>query len=494
MKQFSTILILFSAIMLGGCKKDYLEVTPTNAISSIDAFKTTENAWAAINGIHRSLYIKYYGNQDQGGQGSNMIYMDLMGEDLVHTGQPTTFWLTAYRWTAQRTPTSNVPYFNYRFYYTIVANANMIIDNIENASGPQADKNTIRAQALAYRAWCFYQMVQLFGERYDASGANSTLGLSLVTSSENINAVPRSTVAETYVQINKDLDDAIQLFQNGTTRRNKSHLNLNVAQGLKARVALTQQNWAVAVEMAREARKGFTLMPSTEILKGFNNYDNQEWIWGIRMTAEQQIDFFSFFGYMSADFNASNIRQNPKAIFSRLYNQIPATDIRKQLWDPTGTNTAFPIPPGGIRRPYMHRKFLKAPGQDLSIGDIPLMRASEMYLIEAEALVHQGQNGPAQDILFTFVRTRDASYTKSIRTGSALVDEILIQRRVELWGEGFRFYDLKRLNQPLDRTGGNQNASFAVTLSVPAGDRRWVWLIPQPEIETSNGVVQQNPL
>ena len=96
--------------------------------------------------------------------------------------------------------------------------------------------------------------------------------------------------------------------------------------------------------------------------------------------------------------------------------------------------------------------------------------------------------------MFTLVSNRDAAYTKSTKTGTALIDEILTQRRIELWGEGFRFYDLKRLNQPLDRTGANHDVSVAVALSIPAGDIRWEFLIPQDEINNSNGLVKQNPL
>lgn len=488
------IAVSASIILFTSCKKDYLEVTPTNAIATADAFKNTTNAWAAINGIHRSLYIKYYGNQDQGGQGSNMIYMDIMGEDVLHTGQPNSFWLTAYRWTGPRTVTSNVPYFNYRFYYTIIANANMIIDNVDNAEGPQEDKNAVKAQAYAYRAWSFYQMVQLFGERYEASSTNVTLGLSLVLSSTDLRPVPRATVVQTYQQINNDLDAAMALYANAKARPNKSHINLNVIQGIKARVALTQQNYPVAVDMAQKARTGFALMAPSEYTKGFNDYSNNEWMWAIHMTAEQEIDFYSFWAYMSADFNASNIRQNPKAIFSPLYAKISTTDIRKQLWDPTGSNTAFPIPPGGIRRPYQQRKFLST-GQGLSIGDIPLMRAAEMYLIEAEALANMtGRETDAKQVLFNLVSKRDPNYMLSANTGAALIDEILTHRRIELWGEGFRFYDLKRLNLPLDRSGGNTVLSIASVLNVPAGDKRWVWLIPQTEIERAQGVVEQNPL
>jgi hypothetical protein len=301
-------------------------------------------------------------------------------------------------------------------------------------------------------------------------------------------------VAKVYEQINADLDQAITLLTGAPARANKSHINLNVAQGFKARVALTQQNWQVAATMAAAARSGISLMSNTQYQAGFNDYTNPEWIWGVRQVSDQTTYFYSFFAYMSADFNSTNIRTNPKAINSKLYDQIPTTDVRSKLFDPTGANTSFPIPPGGVRKPYQNKKFLSGGGSGSSIGDVVLMRAAEMYLIEAEAKARLGQDAGAQDALFTLLKNRDASYTKSTKTGTALINDILLQRRIELWGEGFRFYDLKRLNQPLDRTGANHDASVAVVLTIPVDDVRWEFLIPQDEINNSNGLVRQNPL
>jgi len=134
-------------------------------------------------------------------------------------------------------------------------------------------------------------------------------------------------------------------------------------------------------------------------------------------------------------FNSTNIRTNPKAINSLLYNQIPATDVRKQLWDPTGTNTTFPSS-GGVRKPYMARKFLSGGGSASSIGDVPNMRAAEMYLIEAEAKARLGgQDAAAQSVLYQLVSKRDPAYVQSVNTGRRLFNEILVYRRIELWGE-----------------------------------------------------------
>jgi len=477
---------------LASCKKDYLETAPTDATSASAAFSTMANAWATINGIHRSLYFQYYSQQEQGGQCANMIYMDMMGEDLVNTTAGNGWYISTYRWTSHRSATGIVPYFNYLFYYAIIANTNMIIANIENTPGLQADRNVIKGQAYAYRGWAYYQMIQLFGIRYDAATANDNPGIPLVT---NIDPTPRprSTVAQVYTQINADLDQAITLLTGGAARANKSHLDVSVARGIKARVALTQQNWGLAASMANAARQGYTLMTSAQYLLGFNDYSNSEWMWGSHQQADQTTSFYSYFAFMSADFNSTNVRTNPKAINSLLYAQIPATDVRKQLWDPTGTNTTFPIPPGGVRKAYMTKKFLSGGGSGSSIGDVPNMRAAEMYLIEAEAKARLG-DATAANVLFQLVSKRDPSYVQSVNTGQALLDEILLYRRIELWGEGFRFLDLKRMNLPLNRNGGNHDAAVAVIFNVPAGDKLWQYLIPQSEIDNSNKLVTQNPL
>lgn len=289
------------------------------------------------------------------------------------------------------------------------------------------------------------------------------------------------------------------LMINGTDRNNKSHLDQSVVQGLKARVALAQQNWPLAAEMAHEAHQKYTLMSQEDYLGGFNDYTNPEWMWASHQTAEQNTAYFSFFAYMAADFSSFSMRTNPKAINSELYDEITETDIRKELWDPTGENQEFPVPRAsngaalGVRGPYMTRKFLTASGGSSSIGDVPLMRAAEMYLIEAEALANMDEEDQAADALYKLMITRDPEYIKSSNTGQELLDEILINRRVELWGEGYRFYDLKRLNMDMDKTNTNHQPHIAIEMNVPAGDPKWQWLIPQTEINTSDGIVIQNP-
>jgi hypothetical protein len=169
---------------------------------------------------------------------------------------------------------------------------------------------------------------------------------------------------------------------------------------------------------------------------------------------------------------------------------MDATDLRRALWVVVPTTANSITPPGGTRVAYMNQKF-KAKSEANSVGDMPYMRAAEMFLIEAEALALNNDETASKVVFTTFMKTRVPSYVSSSATGTTYLTEIMNSRRVELWGEGFRFYDLKRLGLPLNRNGSNHNAALAVALDIPAGDNQWQWLIPQSEIN-ANPLIKQN--
>lgn len=482
------VLVFISIIFLGACSDDFLDKKPTEFVDYEGATKTTENLMTLLNGIHRSLYTRYEA-QNENGLGSLMQQIDFAGEDIVF---PVTngWYLQVYNWAAFSNENSQDLRFQFRTYYRIVRNANTIINAADAAIGSDADKKIVKGQALLYRAFCHYQLVQLFGGRYVQGGTNTQLGVPIILTVGNDN-FPRSTVEEVYAQINKDLDEANILLV-GYVKANNSHLDLKVAQGLKARVALTQGNWTIAADYANKARTGKTLMSMSEYVSGFNDYSNKEWMWGSHIN-EVQTDYFGNFGaYMSRNYNSTVIRSCPKAINSKLYNMIPSTDVRAALFDKTGNHTELVLPLNFAKFPYTSQKFLSVSTGD-SRCDVPYMRVAEMYLIEAEAKARLG-NADAARILYDFEITRNPSYVLSANVGQALVDEILLQRRIELWGEGFRFYDLKRTNSSLDRTGANHDSGIVNgVMNVEPTDKRWQWLIPRDEIN-ANPLIVQNPL
>jgi len=490
MKSIYIKLVFFalSIVVLGSCSDDFLDKKPTEFVDYEGATKTTENLMTLLNGIHRSLYITYE-NQSEAGLGGLMQQVDYAGDDVVF---PITngWFLSVYNWSGLSSENSQDIRFPYRTYYRIIRNANTIINATDAAIGTTANKNIVKGQALLYRAFCHFQLVQLYGKRYVNGETNSQLGVPIIlnVSSENF---PRSTVEEVYAQINKDLDEAIVLLV-GYKKPNNSHLNLKVAQGLKARVALTQGNWEIASDYANKARSGMSLMSIADYGTGFNDYTNKEWMWGSHINEVQTQYFGNFGAYMSRNFSSTVIRSCPKAINSKLYAMIPATDVRSTIFSKDGTHPNLELTNAFVKFPYTSQKFL-AIGTGDSRCDVPYMRTAEMYLIEAEAKARLGQ-ADAATILFDFVKARNPEYVLSANTGQALVDEILIQRRIELWGEGFRFFDLKRTNSALDRTGANHDSGITNgVMIVSSGDKRWQWLIPKVEIN-ANPLVEQNEL
>jgi hypothetical protein len=488
--KISSLIVGLALIVLTGssCKKDYLETVPTTAVAASSVLESVANATAALNGIHRSMYMRY---NDQGtfGFGSVMLYNECLGEDYVFSGQSNGWFLTNYRWLDHRNANGNA-YFPYQFFYRIISNANVLIAGIEKTPGAEVERNAIKGQALAYRGWAYFNLVQLYGKRFEKGNANAGDGVPLVLT-PTTEPKPRATVAEVYKQVNDDLTAAENLLANARPRADKSNLNVNVVRGIIARVALTQQDWALAATKANQARQGFALMNGAQQLEGFSNWSNSEWMWGSSQIDDQTEFFTAYLAYISYNYNSTNIRTNPKCISRTLYNTMDANDARRALWVPVPTAANTIIPPGGNRAPFMNQKF-RAKDFANSVGDMPYMRAAEMFLIEAEALARDGKDAQAATVFATFMASRVPGYVRPTATGNALITLIMNSRRVELWGEGFRFLDLKRLNLPLDRNGSNHNAALAVAMNVAAGANEWLWVIPQAEIN-ANPLVKQNP-
>ncbi len=488
------IAIVFISLLVG-CKKDYFDVGPTGDVDEASIFTTTGNASNVINGIYRYLYSRYSA-QNQPGQGGVMLMLDFMGED-VHQAQGS--WYTPGNgtggWVNHRSDNYLYVAYPFRLYYRAIGNANALIVNIDAATGPDADKKRLKAEALTMRAWAYFNLVQIYGKRYDKNTVpNSTLGVSLALSPLDVK-LPRSTVEEVYTQINKDLADAIANFS-GAAAQPKSHLNIKSAYAIRARVALTMQDYTNAAAYAQQVITlgGHSLMSNAQYQAGFNDISNPEWIWGAFVQDDQGDTFGSYFAQISYNGNTSYIRGVPKRINSALYGMITATDVRKKMWEPAPTVANFPLPSTSFARsPFMSRKFSIRTLP--TIGDVPYIRLAEMYLIIAEANANiPGNEAAARTALFTLAKNRDASYTLSTNSGTALIDEILFHRRVEFWGEGMRFFDLKRLDQPLDRTvvPNYVSASGGGTLQIPAGSPLWQFVIPLEELQANPNAVQ-NP-
>lgn len=498
---------IYAGLMLlmgtfASCSKDYLETSPTDKVDNALIFTTTANAEVAMNGIYRYMFERTTAvsssQQNKPGVGGILIGTEFMADDLNISSSN---WYSSVEggWLNARNDNHVANTFAYRTLYRIIGNANLIIDGIDGAVGTAEDKLRIKTEALAVRAYAYSMLVQCYAIRYDAtSKPNRQPGVPLMLNAADAKK-PRATVEEVYASIVSDLDQAIA--NNVDERLNKSHINSTVAKALRARVALTMQDYPTAIKYSKEVidSKAYPLMDSATYRTGFNDATKiTEFMWSTMPTVDQGDTFGSFFAQLAYNANTSFMRANPKRINAALYAFISPSDVRKTMWEPNPDAKNFPLPASTFtREPYMSRKFaVKAVGGP-SLGDMPYVRTSEMYLILAEAYAQTGDFANAQDVLFQLNKVRDAKAVKSVNTGQALLSEIWKYRRVELWGEGFRWFDLKRLNQPLDRTVVPNFVSSSVPqglVSVPAGDKMWQFFIPILEMQANPSLSgQQNP-
>lgn len=498
--------ILFSFVMLGlilsSCEEDFLETAPTDSLSSDVMFESLDGAQLALNGMYAKLF--YYGTQGGrlGHHGAayfgNYIDIDKMGEDMVRWDRGYGWYAATYGWLSHRIPDGAVNTGRWYFFYEVANNANILlyyIDDLEDA--PAAAIANIKAQALVVRANMYHWLVQKHAIPYHVGNGNNP-GVPIYTEPTQ-QGNPRSSVKEVYDMIMQDLDDAINYF-NATpdpmARQHITHSTLAVAYGLKARVALTMHEFGTAVSAAQEAiTLSGSLFTPDQFLEDphhlFNNSSQSEWMWGVRINAEQSPIYASFQSHMDARFMSYAALGNGVQLNHLLYDGMSETDVRRNLWvapeDEVEGSMFFMA--------YNNKKFL-TPNIGSFAGDIPIMRVAEMHLIKAEAAARGGQVGVAQETINNFVSHRDPEFAGTTATGDDLIEEIMTHRRIELWGEGFRFFDLKRTDTPLDRREEQgHNMGLANIHQVETGDPRWQWFIPQDEIDANDAISSgdQNP-
>ena len=372
-------------------------------------------------------------------------------------------------------------------YYGMIAKANEII-SLYPDGGNTIDKKGWLGQAQAIRGLAYLHLIQLFQFASNEDGTINTNapGVPLIyteadgyTEKEIVAFTGRNTVGDVMRQIEKDLLAAVANLEFGYKRPSKDYIDASVANGILARYYLLANKWKEAADASNKARQGYTMMPATEsgLFDGFVSLYNKEWMWGFYHTTETQSTYSSFFSMISNIAPGyAGIGYAPRLIDVRLYNQIPNTDFRKQWFN--GPDGATQVTEAASL-PYANVKF----GHNMDwTENYMYMRAAEMVLIEAEAYAHMGNGTKAAEVLKVLMDERQPGWNETTVT----VDDIHLQRRIELWGEGFAYYDLKRLNKGIDRTYEGNNYMPGYDIKVPARDTRWYYQIPKEEINNND--------
>jgi len=481
-KHITLGLTMLSTLAFTSCSDDFLEKVPSASVGEATIFESLDNLYIALNGIHKEMVSQESGRQSLGGEPGFMMSRDAEGDDMTWI---TNTWMKAsyLGWTCNmdEAHVDNAPH--WRIYYQWILNANKILTGLEEVEVTnQTLYNQIKGEALAIRGWAHFNLVQLYGKRYVGGSTNSQPGVPYRVEAV-AEPMARHTVEEVYNLINADLDASLTALA-GIKVKDVNHYSEMVVNGLKARVLLAMQNYSSAAEYAAKSislaeANGHQLMEGNQLLSGFADItsDTKEAMYAAMTPDDKTVYFYSFYAYMSWNFNATAIREGVKCINAETYETMSETDIRRAWWDPTGE---MEVPASNfVKNKYQNRKFTARSSAN-AVGDVAFMRLAEVYLTQAEALTRAGQDAAAQEVFTKFQVTRDPSYKSKGNTGDALAEEIMNSRRVELWGEGFRFFDLKRLGLPIKR-GSNFDKTFANFLEKEANADGWAWEIPRSE-------------
>lgn len=526
--------LLAGMMLVSSCAGDYLDTAPTDSTEATDAVGTTANAMKALNGIAKIMTTQHsYFGGGFAGENNIMIQYESYPSENYNYNYYASGWSPIFNQEFHIRTNSIYDAYAWYYYYTIAGNANTILANIDNAEGTEAERNFVKASALTFRAYAFEKLVHYYCWRWQDSNNGASQGI-VLRLDESTGGQGYATLAETYAQIYKDLDEAIMLFEQSGMDRNASQVwmpNINVAHAIYARAALTKQDYTKALTEAKLARQNYPLMSNAEYHAGFCN-PTSEWIFGSFGSAQENNWYWSYGtqyacnGYYA---NAAGAANGAGSIGRELINRIPNNDARKALFltedkfpgynfnDGSAMDLGYGIlgmgddekkadalweeaaaycqkmAVSGLEAPYQagymylggQLKFyvFDTPG----VSYLPFIRSSEMVLVEAEANYFLNDETAARAALVELNATsgRNPEYTCD-KSGEALWNEIMDYRELELWGEGFAWSDYKRWNRDIVRhsfaEGGNAHISVAKTIPA-SGVNKWTWDVPLNETD-----------
>lgn len=419
------------------------------------------------------------------------------------------------------------PFF-YLNYYQFIYAANEVI----SIAGGSDDGGVPLGIAKAYRALFYLDLARLYDplpakapERpsYE-SELEAVKGLTVPivregATLEELENNPRATREEMFEFIFEDLGEAERLLADYQPE-SKNMPSLAVVYGLYARAYLwlggfdeTYANiptgteaYKKAAEYARKAidASGCSILTEAQWLDpktGFNTI-NSAWMLGMHQTTDTVLNnLLSWAAHMSLEavYGYGYGAQPGISVFS--YERMSDTDFRKKSYvtadrsyDAAKDYMSLTEEEFQTVAPYASYKFHTNGGEKsnytvANVVDVPVMRVEEMYLTEAEATAHYDE-ATARTLLTSFMAHRDPNYT--IPASYTLVDEIIFQKRIEFWGEGIIFYDMKRLNMSMHNGYAGSNAPSMAQLSTDGRAPWWNCVIPLSAVQQNIGLSGKN--
>ena len=541
------IFIALAALSSASCIKEVLPVGGSQTQAQVSASKTA--MMSMIKAIPASMttsgtigYASSYGDHTDFGIPGIHLRFEHMLEDMA-TMAENPFYNRFYAYDMNEAQGYQYTYCAYFWdaYYTWIRLVNDVILSIKpvvEQSGEADDEETVKlrdilGQAYAYRAMCYFDLARLYEPKVNdyTEVSESILGLTVPIVDENTTLEqtknnPRVPRKEMYDFIFGDLTKAIELLDE--TDRTFSRPTLYSVYGMMAKAYLElgysedpafprEEMFANAAKYARLVIDEGGYSPLTQSqwedpVNGFNNAAaNNAWIWGFSLVAENLSNLLTFVSHISSEASWGYARYAQFGVSAKLYDQIPDSDFRKHSWlDPkkeeyyaykfAGTQEDKQDFLNGMpaAKAYQAIKFRPAMGEcsDFNIGnaaDYCMMRIEEMYFIEIEAQAQLKGMEEGKKLLKKFMTEyRDASYNRNPGTMSDFLTEMLLQKRVEFWGEGILLFDYKRLDMGITRGYPGSNHAGVFKYNTVGRSPQWNIVITRAEFQSNTAINDSN--
>ncbi|QES88077.1 RagB/SusD family nutrient uptake outer membrane protein [Rhizosphaericola mali] len=341
--------------------------------------------------------------------------------------------------------------------YNAIYVANTVLqafDSFGETEKQSQEGRQVQGQALFYRSWKYYGLLQDFTLPYDTITASTTLGLPLRLSPDLNSKVQRSNLKLCYQQVIADLKKALELLPQSSlyvTRPNKTSVRAALA-----RIYLGLSNYDSAAKYAAIA------LEDNHQLVDFNTLSKTRYPIASNFLSE---DIFH-----STLVNSTFIAYNSSSIDGSLYNSYDQNDLRKSIYFIT-TTSGF----NTFKGSYDFKRY-----------QYNGLATDELYLIKSECDIRLGNTQQGIDLLNTLLLSRYVTGTfkpyGSLSQNRAL-EVLLSERRKELVFRGVRWSDLRRLNQQSAFKSTLQRTINGLSYSLPPGDPRFAMPIPNEEIK-----------
>ncbi len=475
MKKILTFSILSAvAFNFTACKDDFLKTEPTAVVSNAPAD-------VRLNGLYLMTYQTGTGGTSghtDFGQKNVDICTDMLCGDMALLATNYRQYQDIANLKATQQPSNNYNYIPWRYYYRMIYETNKSIAELASPKN-NSEKYTL-AQFRALRGYAYFYLMQIFTTKYEPDSKTNSIPL---YTTADIVSKPRVKQSEVYAQIVSDLEFAVANLE-GFTRSKKGMIDKYVAKGLLAYTYAAMGNNQKVAELAQDIinNSGYPLTTLEQTVYdaqtkkggGFNDIETKSWMWGVDLITENSFDLISWWGMIDIYSYSYAMAGDGKAMDDKLYAKIRENDIRKKQFnkDLLPANKFF-APDRVIG------------GQRKISTDYVYMRVDEFYLLAAEALAKLGQDAQAKTIYKKLLELRypkataatDVAYVDAL-TNAQLQDDIYLNTRIELWGEGKSYFAMKRNHKTIERGSNHveeKNESFnydnpRLTFSIPENE------------------------